>query len=80
MYEPYPVPELAREHKKTRYSSLWGFAKQDLRLLAFFLLIASLIGFGVGYWLELARVGVGIGGIEGWRVLVLNAPDNCGSP
>ena len=50
MYEPYPVPELAREHKKTRYSSLWGFAKQDLRLLAFFLLIASLIGFGVGYF------------------------------
>ena len=49
MYEPYPVPELASEHKKFRYSSLWTFAKQDLRLLAFFLLIAALIGFGIGY-------------------------------
>ncbi|TCB35298.1 phosphate regulon sensor histidine kinase PhoR [Acinetobacter sp. ANC 4910] len=50
MYEPYPVPELAREHQKFRYSSLWIFAKQDLRLLAFLLLIASLIGFGIGYF------------------------------
>ncbi|MCH7335658.1 phosphate regulon sensor histidine kinase PhoR [Acinetobacter sp. NIPH 2699] len=50
MYEPYPVPELAREHQRFRYSSLWDFAKQDLRLLLFFLLIASLIGFGVGYF------------------------------
>ncbi len=50
MYEPYPVPELAREHKRIRYSSLWDFAKQDLRLLAFFLIIASLIGFGIGYF------------------------------
>lgn len=50
MYEPYPVPELAREHQHFRYSSLWTFAKQDLRLLLFFLLIASLIGFGVGYF------------------------------
>ena len=49
MYEPYPVPEIASEHKKFRYSSLWIFAKQDLRLLAFFLLIAALIGFGIGY-------------------------------
>ncbi|AXY58718.1 phosphate regulon sensor histidine kinase PhoR [Acinetobacter sp. WCHAc010052] len=49
MYEPYPVPELAREHKKFRYSSLWAFAKQDLRLLAFFLLIAACVGFGTGY-------------------------------
>ncbi|KAB0625171.1 phosphate regulon sensor histidine kinase PhoR [Acinetobacter gandensis] len=49
MYEPYPVPEIASEHKKFRYSSLWTFAKQDLRLLAFFLLIAALIGFGIGY-------------------------------
>ena len=50
MYEPYPVPELAREHQRFRYSSLWTFSKQDLRLLMFFLLIASLIGFGVGYF------------------------------
>lgn len=50
MYEPYPVPELAREHQKFRYSSLWTFAKQDLRLLAFLLLIASLVGFGIGYF------------------------------
>ncbi|MGA6137500.1 phosphate regulon sensor histidine kinase PhoR [Acinetobacter dispersus] len=50
MYEPYPVPELAREHQRFRYSSLWTFAKQDLRLLLFFLLIASLAGFGVGYF------------------------------
>ena len=50
MYEPYPVPELAREHQHFRYSSLWTFAKHDLRLLLFFLLIASLIGFGVGYF------------------------------
>lgn len=50
MYEPYPVPELAREHKRIRYSSLWDFAKQDLRLLAFFLIIASFIGFGIGYF------------------------------
>ena len=50
MYEPYPVPELAREHQHFRYCSLWTFAKQDLRLLLFFLLIASLIGFGVGYF------------------------------
>ena len=49
MYERYPVPEIAREHKQFRYSSLWAFAKQDLRLLAFFLLIATLIGFGTGY-------------------------------
>ena len=50
MYEPYPVPELAREHKKFRYSSLWLFAKQDLHLLAFLILIASLIGLGIGYF------------------------------
>ena len=50
MYEPYPVPELARGHQRFRYSSLWKFAKQDLRLLIFFLLIASFIGFGVGYF------------------------------
>ena len=50
MYEPYPVPELAREHKRIRYSSLWDFAKQDLRLLAFFLVIAGFIGFGIGYF------------------------------
>ena len=50
MYEPYPVPELARDHKKFRYSSLWDFAKQDLRLLAFFLIIAAFIGFGIGYF------------------------------
>lgn len=50
MYEPYPVPELAREHQRFRHSNLWKFAKQDLRLLLFFLLIASLIGFGVGYF------------------------------
>ncbi|MFW1837923.1 phosphate regulon sensor histidine kinase PhoR [Acinetobacter gyllenbergii] len=50
MYEPYPVPELAREHQRFRYSSLWTFAKQDLRLLLFFLLIASSVGFGVGYF------------------------------
>lgn len=49
MYEPYPVPEIAREHRKFRYSSLWAFAKQDLRLLAFFLIIAAFIGFGTGY-------------------------------
>lgn len=49
MYEPYPVPELARDYKKFRYSSLWAFAKQDLRLLVFLLLVASLIGFGIGY-------------------------------
>ena len=49
MYEPYPVPEIAREHKKFRYSSLWTFAKQDLRLLAFFLIIATFIGLGTGY-------------------------------
>ena len=50
MYEPYPVPELARDLKQVRYSSLWTFAKQDFRLLAFFLIIASLIGFGIGYF------------------------------
>lgn len=50
MYEPYPIPELAREHQRFRHSNLWTFAKQDLRLLLFFLLIASLIGFGVGYF------------------------------
>ena len=50
MYEPYPVPELAREHKRFRYSSLWNFAKQDLRLLAFLLLIAGLMGIGIGYF------------------------------
>ena len=50
MYEPYPVPELTREHQKFRYSSLWTFAKQDLRLHVFLLLIASLIGIGIGYF------------------------------
>ena len=55
MYEPYPVPELAKEHKQSRYSSLWTFAKQDLRLLAFLLLIATLIGFGIGYvWVSIS--------------------------
>lgn len=49
MYEPYPVPDLARDHKQIRYSSLWTFAKQDLRLLLFFIVIASFIGFGIGY-------------------------------
>lgn len=54
MYEPYPVPELARDYKKFRYSSLWAFAKQDLRLLALLLLIASLVGLGSGYfWISL---------------------------
>ena len=47
MYEPYPVPELANEHKNVRHSSLWEYAKQDLRLLAFFLIIACLIGLGI---------------------------------
>ena len=47
MYEPYPVPDLAREHKRFRYSSLWTFAKQDLRLLAFLLIIAAFVGFGL---------------------------------
>ena len=50
MYEPYPVPELAREHKKFRYSSLWTFAKQDLRQLAFLLMIGGFIGLGIGYF------------------------------
>ena len=50
MYEPYPVPELARGHRKFRYSSLWAFAKQDLRLLAFLLIIGGFIGLGVGYF------------------------------
>lgn len=51
MYEHYPTPELSREYKKYRYSSLWTHAKSDLRLLSFFLLIAGLIGFGAGYLL-----------------------------
>ncbi|MGK3628709.1 phosphate regulon sensor protein PhoR, partial [Acinetobacter sp. A11] len=50
MYEPYPVPEQVREQKLSRYSSLWTFAKQDLRLLLFFLIIAGLVGFGIGYF------------------------------
>ena len=58
MYEPYPVPELTREHQKFRYSSLWTFAKQDLRLLAFLLLIASLIGIGIGYFWILIFIAV----------------------
>lgn len=49
MYEPYPVPELARDHQKFRYSSLWIFAKQDLKLLAFFLVIGGFIGYGINY-------------------------------
>lgn len=56
MYEPYPVPKLANEHKKFRYSSLWTFAKQDLRLLAFFIVVGGLIGFGLGYF----WIGIGI--------------------
>ena len=48
MYEPYPVPEQVREQKLSRYSSLWTFAKQDLRLLLFFLIIAGLVGSSVG--------------------------------
>ncbi|MEB3754918.1 phosphate regulon sensor histidine kinase PhoR [Acinetobacter sp. MD2(2019)] len=55
MYEPYPTPELSLEHKSHRYSSLWHYAKQDLRQLLFFLVIAGLIGFGLGYlWLCIA--------------------------
>lgn len=49
MYEPYPAPKFARERQHFRYSSLWAFAKQDLRLLLFFLVIAGFIGFGSGY-------------------------------
>ncbi len=49
MYEPYPVPEIARDHQKFRYSSLWTFAKQDLKLLMFLLVIGALIGYGMGY-------------------------------
>lgn len=48
MYEPYPVPEQVREQKLSRYSSLWTFAKQDLRLLLFFLIIAGLVGLELG--------------------------------
>lgn len=55
MYEPYPTPELSHEHKKYRYSSLWESAKQDFKLLLFFLLIAGLIGLGIGhFWLCIA--------------------------
>lgn len=50
MYEPYPVPKLAREHKKFLYSSLWTFAKQDLRILAFLIIIGGLIGLGIDYF------------------------------
>lgn len=50
MYEPYPVPKLAREHQKFLYSSLWTFAKQDLRVLAFLIIIGGLIGLGLGYF------------------------------
>lgn len=50
MYEPYPVPELMRDNQYIHSSSLWAFAKQDLKLLLFFLIIASLIGFGIGYF------------------------------
>ncbi|MGE8551139.1 MAG: phosphate regulon sensor protein PhoR, partial [Acinetobacter calcoaceticus] len=50
MYEPYPVPEQVREQKLSRYSSLWTFAKQDLRLLLFFIIIAGLVGLGLGYF------------------------------
>lgn len=54
MYEPYPVPEIAQQHQRHRYSSLWEFAKQDLRLLVFLLVIASFIGFGIGaLWVSL---------------------------
>ena len=54
MYEPYPIPEIAQQHKQHRYSSLWEFAKQDLRLLIFLLVIASFVGFGIGYlWISL---------------------------
>ena len=49
MYEPYPAPKFIRERQRSRYSSLWAFAKQDLRLLLFFLVIAGFIGFGSGY-------------------------------
>jgi len=55
MYEPYPVPDLARGHKKFRYSSLWEFAKQDLRLLAFLLVIGGFIGLGIGFfWIAIS--------------------------
>lgn len=59
MYEHYPTPDISREYKNYRYSSLWSYAKQDLRLLGFFLIVAGLIGFGIGYpmlWLSLAMV------------------------
>lgn len=55
MYEPYPTPEISHEHKSYRYSSLWDYAKQDLRVLLFFLMIASLVGFGIGhFWICIA--------------------------
>ncbi|MHA3049408.1 phosphate regulon sensor histidine kinase PhoR [Acinetobacter sp. ANC 4641] len=55
MYEPYPTPEISLEHKRYRYSSLWEYAKQDLRILLFFITIASLIGLGIGhFWICIA--------------------------
>ncbi|MEB3768313.1 phosphate regulon sensor histidine kinase PhoR [Acinetobacter sp. MD2] len=55
MYEPYPTPELSHEYKNYRYSSLWHYAKQDLRQLFFFMVIAGLVGFGIGYfWICIA--------------------------
>ncbi len=53
MYEPYPVPELARDLKQVRYSSLWTFAKQDFRLLAFFLNYCKLDWFWDWVFLDL---------------------------
>ncbi|WP_343597838.1 phosphate regulon sensor histidine kinase PhoR [Acinetobacter sp.] len=55
MYEPYPTPELSHEHKNYRYSSLWHYAKQDVRQFLFFILVAVLVGAGIGYiWVCIA--------------------------
>ncbi len=60
MYEPYPVPEVVQAHKKVRYSNLWEFAKQDLRLLFFFVVIAIFIGLGIGQLVICLLIAFGI--------------------
>lgn len=49
--------DLAREQQLSRRSHLWQFAKQDLRLLAFLLVIASCVGLGIGFFWSCIFIG-----------------------
>lgn len=57
MYEPYPTPQVKPEQQKYRYSSLWEYAKYDIKVLFFILLITGLIGLGINHLILCLSIG-----------------------